>query len=128
MESPLRLKQLHIALRLLLRASNKFQQKIKDSRAQNYFSYSLAFLEILQTRSAELFGNKLSIKTGFLQQLIMCTGFHHAALMKDYYPVRVTDGREPMCDDDGSSICLKQIKSFVDSVFAESVEMRSGLV
>jgi hypothetical protein len=58
----------------------------------------------------------------------MCAGFHHAALMKDYYPVRVTDGREAMCDDDGSSICLKQIKSFVDSVFAESVEMRSGLV
>jgi hypothetical protein len=53
----------------------------------------------------------------------MCAGFHHAALMKDYYPVRVTDGREAMCDDDGSSICLKQIKSFVDSVFAEGVQV-----
>ena len=52
----------------------------------------------------------------------MCAGFHHFPLIKDYYPVRVTDGREAMCDDDGSSICLKQIKSFVDNVFAESVE------
>ena len=58
----------------------------------------------------------------------MCAGFHHAALMKDYYPVRVTNCREPMRYDNGGSICLKQIKSFVDSVFAESVEMRSGLV
>ena len=58
----------------------------------------------------------------------MCTGFDHAALMKDYYPVRVTDGREAMCYDNGGSICLKQIKSFVDGVFAESVKMRSCLL
>ncbi len=53
----------------------------------------------------------------------MCAGFHNFTLIEDYYPVRVTDGREPMCYDDGSSICLKQIKGFVDSVFAESVQV-----
>ena len=58
----------------------------------------------------------------------MCAGFHHFSLIEDYYLVRVPDGREPMCYDNGGSVCLKQIKSFVDSVFAESVEMRSGLV
>ena len=58
----------------------------------------------------------------------MCAGFHHAAFIEDNYFVCVTDGRKPMCYDNGGSVCLKQIKSFVDSVFAESVEMRSGLV